>query len=633
MSDTPIQDIDQRLMAEADNLFDNKEFARSLLFYEAVLSHNPDNLEALTGQALCLVHAGRTVEAVPCLHGLLHYLPESEALKLILAEALSRSGRTAEAEVLLEGLVEATPDNVEVLVRLGRIYMDQEKYPQANECLKTALVVNPNHTGALSYMGLMLIKFCQFDDALRALQQAYDLAPQDVLILNNLGRASKMIGRHQDALRWYRLALDAEPHNICVVSNYLFALNYVEGLDPLYIAHEHFRLGPRCHTFDLSDEPAGRAAARSGRLRVGYVSADMYTHSVAYFLEPILQHHDHARFEIFCYSLGITKDATTERLASLADHWRDLTAADPETLARAVRRDRIDILVDLAGHTGDNRLSAFAASAAPVQVSWIGYPNTSGLEQMDYYLTDAVCDPPGRTEQFFSERLWRLPRVFCCYLPPMQFPPIGPLPVEAHGSVTFGSFNNYAKVTPTMIQVWARILRAVPHSRLYLKSMPLGESRVKDTLLAAFAAEGVDATRIETRTVTTTPLQHLEEYSKVDIALDTFPYNGTTTTCEALWMGTPVISLAGSAHVARVGAMLLGQVGCGDLVAATTDEYVQCAVALANDRKRLVALRENLRSMLARSAVMDYRGVTREVEAAFAAMYQEKIGLETASGE
>jgi predicted O-linked N-acetylglucosamine transferase (SPINDLY family) len=624
-------EVEPQLLADADRFFDIKDYVQALIVYEKVLSHNSDGIEAKTGQALCLVHLGNYSEAVPYLLDLLKYLPESEALKLVLAGALSKSGRNTEAVAYLAELIATFPDNIEALASLGRIQMEQGEYPQANECLKKVLLLNPDHIEALSCMGLMLIKFCQFDDALKALQKAHALAPNDALILNNLGRASKMIGHHQDALYWYRLALDAEPGNTCIVSNYLFALNYVEGLEPAFIAHEHFRLAPRFYAFDLVNDPHVNSPCVHERLRIGYVSADLYTHSVSYFLEPILQCHDHSRFEIFCYSIGSIKDATTERLMSLVDNWRDLKAVDPETLAKVIRKDQIDVLVDLAGHTGNNRLSTFAASAAPVQVSWIGYPNTSGLTQMDYYLTDAICDPPGMTEQLYSERLWLLPRAFCCYLPPIQFPPVMPLPCVTNGHITFGSFNNFAKVTPTMIGLWAQLLHAVPSSSLYLKSMPLGERQVTETLLAAFAAEGISEDRIETRTVTSTPLEHLEEYSRVDIALDTYPYNGTTTTCEALWMGTPVVSWAGTTHVARIGAMLLHQVGCSDLIAEDADSYVARAISLAHSRTRLANLREHLRGMMARSVLMDYSGITCEVEEAFSMMYEAKVKQGTAA--
>jgi protein O-GlcNAc transferase len=610
------------ILAEADLYFEQRDFCRALAAYERAFFISPGNIEAKTGVALGLVNVGRYGDAVPHLEQLLELMPDSEQLKIILAESLHKSGRFEDAEACLKQLLALVPGNVEAQVNLGRMYLEREKYDDANRHLGIALGIDPLHADALSYMGLILIKFCQFDDALTALQRACSIAPENVLVLNNLGRACKMMGRHGEALQWYQKALAVEPENAVVVGNYLFALNYCSDLEREYIAAEHFRLAPMCAA-KVVREPFEFCSSHSGsKLRIGYVSGDFYTHSVAYFIEPVLQHHDYARFDVFCYSLGSTNDETTERLKSLPCSWREMQGASPETLSERVRQDRIDLLVDLSGHTADNRLGAFAIRSAPVQVSWIGYPNTSGLPQMDYYITDAVCDPPGLTDHLFTERLWRLPRVFCCYLPPMEFPAISPAPFTSNGYITFGSFNNFAKVTRQQIQLWAKILRSVPESRLYLKSMALGDGSVRQGVLDMFAAEGVAAERIHTRVVTRTALEHLQEYARVDIAFDTFPYNGTTTTCEALWMGTPVISMAGSTHVSRVGATLLENTGCAEFIASSPEEYVAKAVALAADPQRLVMMRNSLRGMMADSPLMDAAGVTGELEEAFAVMYE-----------
>lgn len=614
----------QSLLEAADDSFDSGEFHRALDQYRQAELQQPDNVEARMGIALSLVHIGRFEEAIPVFEALEKLMPESDQLQFMLGDALCQAGRLQESQKRLERLVAKSPEYVDALNRLGRLYLDIEQYPDANRCFSAVLDINPYHVEALCCMGLMMIKFCQFDNAISALKRALEVDPDNTLAMNNLGRACKMMGNHKEALTWYQRALDIDPGNLCVVGNYLFALIYCDGPDPEFVAAEHFRLAPRYHTFDLEIEKTIQYTSGFHRLRIGYVSGDFYSHSVAYFLEPILQHHNYRSFEIFCYSLGTTCDDTTERIKSLPCRWRSMIGANPEQLAQKVREDRIDILVDLAGHTADNRLGSFAARTSPVQLSWIGYPNSTGLEQMDYYLTDNYCDPPGKTERLFSENLWRLPRTFCCYLPPMLFPPIAPSPCISNGHVTFGSFNNFAKVTPQLIKLWARLLRKVPDSRLYLKSMSLGDRSVHERLLASFAAEGVESSRIKMRTVTTTPLEHLQEYAGVDIALDTYPYHGTTTTCEALWMGTPVITRAGTTHASRVGLSILQNIGCADLIATDAEDYLSLAVKLALDRAKLVSLREQLREMMARSPLMDYKGVTCEVEAAFTEMYEAK---------
>lgn len=613
-----------RFIECADRAFETGKFTLALGEFESALKISPDDIEAQTGVALSLMHLCRYAEAIPLLVKLEVVMPTSLQLQYLLGEALYCTGRLDEAESLLSKIVAKAPDHVEAQSRLGRVYMDLKRYPEANECLHTALILNPRHVTSLLYMGVMMIEFCQFDNALTMLGNALALEPENYLVLNNLGRASNMMGRPDEAVAWYLKALEVAPDDVVIIGNYLFALNYCGDLSPEFVAQEHFRLAPSVHCFDFDMALATLERKETVKLRIGYVSGDFYNHSVAYFVEPILINHDYDKFAVVCYYLGTRRDATTDRIKALPCTWRDLGGEPPATLSQQIREDRIDILVDLSGYTADNRIGTFASRPAPIQVSWIGYPNTSGLAQMDYFLTDGECDPPGMTDHLFSECLWRLPRIFCCYLPPIEFPAVVKPPCLVNGFVTFGSFNNFSKVTRQQIILWAHILRAVPCSRLYLKSMALGDSSVKKSVLEQFNSEGIDGNRIDMRTITATPLEHLHEYSRVDIALDTYPYHGTTTTCEALWMGIPVITRPGVTHVSRVGVSLLQNIGFADGIAADADDYVVRAVTLAKDPARLIALRGELRTIMSRSALMDLVGVTRDVEAAFVAMYALK---------
>ncbi len=627
MNISEVEGIGSTLMQilECANLsFDAGNFTEALEGFKCAINMSPDSIEAQTGMALSLVHLCRYAEAIPLLVSLEAEMPMSLELQFLLGDALYCTGRLDEAELRLSSVIAKAPDYVDAQSLLGRVYMCLEKYPEANKCISTALALNPRHVVSLAYMAMMMTHFCQFDNALIALGNALAIEPKNTLVLNNLGRACMMMGRNDEAIGWYRQALEIAPGDVSIIGNYLFALNYCADTSPEFVAQESFRLAPSAHRLDFDSTPYPLQRKQDGKLRIGYVSGDFYTHSVTYFVEPILIHHDYDNFAVVCYSLGTNRDATTDRIKALPCTWRDMAGSAPDALAQQIREDRVDILVDLAGYTADNRIGAFARRPAPLQVSWIGYPNTSGLPQIDYFLTDSICDPPGMTDHLFSERLWRLPRIFCCYLPPMEFPAVVPPPYLANGFVTFGSFNNFAKVTRQQLILWARIIRAVPGSRLYLKSLSLGDRSVNESVLAQFASEGVDSDRIDMRVVTTTKLEHLEEYSRVDIALDTYPYNGTTTTCEALWMGTPVITRSGVTHASRVGVSLLRNIGCTDCIAVDSDDYVVRAVALAQNPARLIALSRELRAMMARSALMDVGGVTREVEAAFVAMYELK---------
>ena len=356
------------------------------------------------------------------------------------------------------------------------------------------------------------------------------------------------------------------------------------------------------------------------RLRVGYVSADFFTHPAAYFFEPLLAAHDRTNLEIFCYSAGARSDETTNRLREIAGAWRSIVGMNDETVARIIEADAIDILVDLSGHTAGNRLLVFARKPAPVQATYLGSLTTTGLTAIDYKLTDRFLTPDGTAERF-SEELVRLPHCFVCYQPPHGAPPVAALPSSKGGRVTFGSFNNLTKVMPEVVALWSRILRALPETKIILKDRTLADPAQCARYLGLFAENGVEAGRVELLP-RTTMADYLAVYDRVDIAFDPFPYNGCTTTCDALWMGVPVITLAGAMSYSRFGVSLLSNLGLDELIAATPDKYVEKAVALANDRKRLMVLRSELRSRMAASPLCDAKAFAKGIEEAYRRMWR-----------
>jgi predicted O-linked N-acetylglucosamine transferase (SPINDLY family) len=336
-------------------------------------------------------------------------------------------------------------------------------------------------------------------------------------------------------------------------------------------------------------------------LRVGLVSGDLRDHSVAFFLEPLLQHHDRAAIELTCYATSPTRDATSERLRRGISRWRDADALDDRALARCIADDGIDVLLDVAGRTTGNRLGLFGLRPAPLQASYLGYPTYSGSEALDGRLTDAVIDP--HDDEYPWERPWRLQGSLYCYRPPEDAPDV--VAPTGHDEVCFGSFNQVQKIGPSTVQLWARVLDAVPGSRLLLKAFGLGNPACVERLRAAFAAAGIDPARIECRAGEATRADHLRAYGAVDVALDTLPYNGATTTCEALWMGVPVVTLAGETQAARMGASILGAAGLGEFVATSADGYVASAVQLVRDTARRRELRQTLRARLRAAPLLD----------------------------
>lgn len=352
------------------------------------------------------------------------------------------------------------------------------------------------------------------------------------------------------------------------------------------------------------------------RLKIGYVSSDFRTHSVSYFFEPLLQAHDKDVVEVYCYSGGQRPDATTVRLQALAHAWRDIGAMTDAQAAEQIYADGIDILVDLNGHTAQNRLRVFAHKPAPIQVTYLGYPDTTGLRTMDYRITDAWSDPPG-DEVYYTEKLIRLEGCFLCYRPPDDAPPVATLPALKQGFITFGSFNARAKINEEVITLWSRLLQDIPTSRLLIKNPSLTCSVTRDYLYEQFKTQGITRERVELRGLARSTQDHLATYADIDIALDTFPYNGTTTTCEAMWMGVPVVTLAGDAHIGRVGVSLLHTVGQEDLISRNQDEYLRLARSLAEDRTRLANLRGELRQRMAASPLCDAQAFARKVEASY----------------
>jgi predicted O-linked N-acetylglucosamine transferase (SPINDLY family) len=353
---------------------------------------------------------------------------------------------------------------------------------------------------------------------------------------------------------------------------------------------------------------------------VGFVSPYFRRHAVTFFLESVLEHHDRENFEVLLYADVPRPDETSRRLQDHGCAWRSTVGMDDAALAQAVRADATDILVDLSGHTPGHRLLAFARRPAPVQVTWNGYPNTTGMDSIAYRLTDAVCDPPGSTEERHSERLVRLPGVFMSWRTPLDAPQVAPAPALAAGCVTFGSFNGCYKITAAVVRVWARVLRAVEGSRLLLVTVDGDVARRR--LLDLFAANGIGPGQLEFLPRMSHD-EFLGAHARADIALDAFPYHGTTTTCFSLWMGLPVVVLGGNTHASRVGVTLLQSAGLGQLATTSEDDYVGVAVGLAGNPAALAEMRSGMRARIAASTLADGQACARSVEAAFRSMWHD----------
>ncbi len=483
--------------------------------------------------------------------------------------------------------------------------------------LRTILAAHGPSPALLCNLGAALRAAGELDEAGEHLREAARLRPDFAAAWYNLGLLEFDRARYGASEEAYRKAIAVEPHNDAWQHSLLCLLNYAPGHDPRAVHEAHLEWARR---FPPPRPRRAGHARGTGRLRVGYVSADLRGHSVAYFIEPVLRHHDRTRFEILCYDNWARPDDTTVRMRTLVDHWRPVHALDDDALERLILEDRIDILVDLSGHTQGNRLAVFARKPAPVQATWIGYPQTTGLATIDYRITDPHLDPRGEAEAIGAERLWRLPDLAYCFLPPENAPPPGELPCVRTGALTFGSVNHYFKVTDDVVRVWARVLAAVTGSRLRIAVEHGERPAVAAAARARFAALGVAPERVDVRGRTDLA-GFFRQLGEIDVALDPFPYNGGTTTYQCLWAGVPVVTLAGRTAMARCGAMILSAVGLQDLVARDAGEYVAIATRLAGDRRRLTDLRAGLRDRYRASLLYAAERFTRALEEAFDAMW------------
>lgn len=571
--------------------------------------------------ALALQHhqAGRLAEAEQGYRRILEQEPEhADSLHLLGVIAL-QAGLSEPALALVRRAVDLRPDGAIYRNSLGQVLERLARPEEASRAYQAAIALDPNYAEPLNNLGRLLERQDRLAEAEAHYRAAIDLDPGYAEPHANIGNVLKDRGELDAAVAAYRRAIALRPDLSLLHSNLLLSLHYQPGSSPADLAREHRRWAER-HVAPIAAERRGHGNRPDPerKLRIGYVSPDFREHPVARFVLPLFGAHDRRRVEVWAYSDARRHDAVTARIRARADRWRDVATLGDAQLADAVRDDGIDILVDLAAHSGGNRLPVFARKPAPVQLTYLAYCSTTGVDAIDYRLTDRFLDPPGEDLRHYTERSIRLPHCYWCYaapeLPPERLPPSDRLP----GPPTFGSLNNFAKVTDVTLGLWMRLLRSTPEARLLLHAP--GEphrERVREALRRA----GLAATRV--RFVGRQPFeQYLQTFREVDVALDPYPFCGGTTTCDALWMGVPLVSLLGPTAVSRAGSSLLSNVGLGHLVARSEEQYVDLAAALIRDADGLAALRRELRERLESSPLMDVDEFTRGLEAAFRDMWR-----------
>jgi predicted O-linked N-acetylglucosamine transferase (SPINDLY family)/thioredoxin-like negative regulator of GroEL len=575
----------------------------ALSAFRRAIAQAPDDDANVTTLANILAISNQHREAVEIFEDLRRDFPSSAVLRYALGAALVCLGRESEAEPHLKAAIDAGCAKAEAFDFLGRCDRKAGRINEALAHFQRAVRLKPGFLSAMNNLAALLADYDHLNQAIAIHCEALKIDPEYLPSTNNMASCLIRQGRISAAIDFSRRATKFAPDSPLLASNLLLNLNYSATLAPqaLFDEHCHYQAVLDRH-LKLQAKPVPPISMSPCRRRLGFVSGDLRTHSVAYWLEPLLANLDPARWEIVAFSTYGEPDRMTARLRGHIHEWHDLAGKNLADAYAAIHQAHVDVLVDLSGHTAHNLLPVFDRRAAPLQLSFLGYPNTTGLRNMDGRLTDAFADPPGATERYHSERLYRFARTAWCYQPPPNSPEPSRKPSEV---IVFGCFNNLAKLQPPLFERWAEILRRIPNSRFYLKSGGLQDRFLRDSYYAHFAEVGIPAERVRIEGRKGGVENHLACYNQVDIALDSFPYHGTTTTAEALWMGVPVISLAGPDHRSRVGVSLLTNVGHPEWIAHDWDDYVARTVSLATQPNRLAALRATLRDEMRRSPLMD----------------------------
>lgn len=585
-------------------LFEENQPEEAVACYRSALQINPNYADAHNNLGNVSRSQGRLEESEAIYRRALRFNPGYAEAHNNLGNALRLQGKLEEARRCCERALELNPDYVAAHFNLGNVFKSQGKLSEAVACYRRTLEFDPDYAAAHSNLGNALWSQGKLEEAVVCCRRALELNPDESGAHLNLGNALKHQGKLSEAVASYERALELNPEFFDAHSSLLMTRQNVAGvsLEELFEAHSDFE---RRYAAPLRADwkPHDIVRDPDRPLRLGFLSPDFGRHPVGYFLIRVLENLERREAQTNCYSDGTNRDELTARFQTAAANWQETVGWSDERLAQQIRDDKIDILFDMAGHTARNRLLVFARKPAPIQITWLGYEGTTGLTAMDYILADHH-EIPAQSEKFYCEKVLRMRDGYVCYDPPAYAPPVSGLPAEEDRLVTFGSFNNPAKITDQVIEVWGKILARAPLSRLVLKYKGMSDSSIAGRFAEMLSGHGVDSRRVEFHE-RSPHAEALKEYHLIDLALDPFPFSGGATTCEALWMGVPVITCPGETFASRHSLSYLSNVGLTETVARDLSDYVELAVGLANDLPRLAKWRAELRERMARSPLCD----------------------------
>jgi predicted O-linked N-acetylglucosamine transferase (SPINDLY family) len=616
-------------LADAHNNLGNvlqklKRHEDALAAYEKAVELMPNLAPFRMNRGDALRDLERLEEAAEAYRAAIELDPTLIEAYVSLAYSLELLERSEESVAVCRQAIERRPECADAHLALANVLRSLKRHEEAAVAYRRVLELKHNDEKIYRSLAKTLLDLQQYNEALVCLQQALKLKPDSDKAFNLMGDAFCNLGRLDDALAVYRRGLQLDPDGLFAMhSNLLLARNYqIDGMSAEHLA-EARAFGAKAARKAVPFRRHDNLPVPGRRLRVGLVSGDLGLHPVGFFLQNVVESINPGKIELFAYATARRKDALNQRLRQWIPNWFDAPEekVSDDALAERIRADGIDILIDLAGHTGKNRLPVFAWKPAPVQVSWLGYLGTTGLDAIDYILADNWALPVGEENQF-TETPWRLPESYICFSPPDLQIEVGELPALRTGNVTFGCFNNLTKVTDNVIACWARLLNAVPSSRLFLKTKSLGAAQVRQKIVDAFSRQGISSERLRLEGQFASHEDHFRAYQAVDIALDPFPYPGITTSVEALWMGVPVLTLKGDRFISHQGETILNNIGLPQWIAADEDDYVAKAAAFAGDLSTLAALRAGLREQLLASPLCDAPSFAGNLEEALRGMWR-----------
>lgn len=628
--------------------------AEAEALYRAVLCESPDQPDALHLLGLLMLGSGKAGAAVELLDRAVRAAPGVAAFWTSLGTALHHAGRPAQATEAFERALTLEPGRADAMVNLAHVRRDRGDIAGAAELYGQVIAAHPGLAEAHAGLGLARVDAGDAEGAIGSLKRAIELKPSVVEARYRLGIALTMAHRLSEAIETYRELLAIKPDHAEAMANLgslrvaqsrideglelqrravatrpdfavvgdalLLSLHYDPKSTPASLFAAHREWAERHERPVAASESHSNIPDPQRKLRIGYISGDFREHAAAFFIRPLFERFDRNAFEVYAYSNAQYPDPTTARLRQWATAWREVFGVPDQIVAERIRDDGIDILVDLAGHTALNRLTVLARRPAPVQATYLGYPNTTGMQRIDYWITDEHLDPPGSPTPA-SEKLVGLPRAFACYSPPSDGPAVKPGPRQKGLGPTFGAFSNLGKLNDDVLDAWGGILRGEPAARMVIKDLALGDAEAQDLMRKRLAARNIAEDRVILEGWSSFE-EYLGAHGRIDVLLDPWPFNGHTTTLHALWMGVPAVTLEGKTHVSRRGAMILRNLGLEELIARSPDQYASIALQLAGDATRLRKLRQALRQRLLDSPLLDASGFMRNLEAAYRRMWE-----------